>query len=169
MVSNGSLLPLQCYPFDDHHPPNFSLIGPFCEDVHAWLSKDERNVAAVHCKAGKGRTGVMICCYLLYSRFASDAQAVLDFYGQKRTMDEKGVTIPSQRRYIHYYDRHLRSRLPYKTVKLYLRTIVLDPVPAFKNIGIGKRLFQLLLFCCVSFGSSPSSSAASENVCTAWN
>jgi phosphatidylinositol-3,4,5-trisphosphate 3-phosphatase and dual-specificity protein phosphatase PTEN len=71
---------------------------------------------------------------------------VLDFYGQKRTMDEKGVTIPSQRRYIHYYDRLLRQELVYKTVKLYLRTIVLDPVPAFKNIGIGKNHFTLMLF-----------------------
>ena len=56
-------------------------------------------------------------------------------------MDEKGVTIPSQRRYIHYYDRLLRRGLVYKTVKLYLRCIVLDPVPAFKNIGIGKTFF----------------------------
>ena len=70
--------------------------------------------------------------------FCFSLQGVLDFYGQKRTMDEKGVTIPSQRRYIHYYDRLLRRGLVYKTVKLYLRCIVLDPVPAFKNIGIGK-------------------------------
>jgi phosphatidylinositol-3,4,5-trisphosphate 3-phosphatase/dual-specificity protein phosphatase PTEN len=108
--------------------------------VHAWLSQDERNVAAVHCKAGKGRTGVMICCYLLYSGHFTDAQGVLDFYGQKRTMDEKGVTIPSQRRYIHYYDRLMRRNLVYNSVKLYLRCIVLDPVPTFKNIGIGKTM-----------------------------
>ena len=36
----------------------------FSSSVKEWM-KDERNVIAVHCKGGKGRTGTMICVYLI--------------------------------------------------------------------------------------------------------
>lgn len=52
--------------FDDHNPPPFEMIYKFCADCYKFVHFKKENIAAIHCKAGKGRTGVMICCYLVF-------------------------------------------------------------------------------------------------------
>ena len=49
----------------DHNPAPLVCLGPFCESAKRWLDADPRNVVAVHCKAGKGRTGMMICALMV--------------------------------------------------------------------------------------------------------
>lgn len=101
------------FPFNDHNPPPFRLIYEFCLDVVDYLEDYETDVkdrvVAIHCKAGKGRTGVMISCLLLYLKYFETAQESLDYYSETRTMDGKGVTIPSQQRYVRYFEQHLRE------------------------------------------------------------
>ncbi|XP_055593559.1 phosphatidylinositol 3,4,5-trisphosphate 3-phosphatase and dual-specificity protein phosphatase PTEN isoform X4 [Uranotaenia lowii] len=115
------------YPFKDHNPPDIELITAFCRDVDEYLRADPKNVVAVHCKAGKGRTGTMISCYLMYSRQFNTAGEALDYYAQQRTNDAKGVTIPSQRRYVEYYASLLQSNELYRSVTLYLCEIRVTP------------------------------------------
>ncbi|KAJ1957693.1 hypothetical protein IWQ62_005035 [Dispira parvispora] len=96
-----------CYPFRDHTPPTLDQIHGFCQDVHDWLEKDRYHVAVVHCKAGKGRTGTMICAYLLFSKGVRSVEDAMGVFGSLRTVNGRGVTIPSQKRYLNYYAKYL--------------------------------------------------------------
>ncbi|XP_010528377.1 PREDICTED: phosphatidylinositol 3,4,5-trisphosphate 3-phosphatase and protein-tyrosine-phosphatase PTEN1 [Tarenaya hassleriana] len=104
------------FPFDDNHVPSLHMIKLFCESVYAWLSQDSRNIAVIHCMAGKGRTGLMVSAYLVYSGMT--AEEALEMYAQRRTTNNNGVSIPSQRRYVKYWSDSLRfprgvgNRLP---------------------------------------------------------
>jgi hypothetical protein len=55
-----------CFPFDDHNCPPLPLLKSFCDSAYDWLKQDMDHMVVVHCKAGKSRTGLMICCLLLY-------------------------------------------------------------------------------------------------------
>jgi protein-tyrosine phosphatase len=46
-------------------------------------------VIAVHCKAGKGRTGLMICCWLIHSQTCATSREAIELFGKERTKDRK--------------------------------------------------------------------------------
>ncbi|RXG67519.1 Phosphatidylinositol 3,4,5-trisphosphate 3-phosphatase and dual-specificity protein phosphatase PTEN [Armadillidium vulgare] len=109
--------------FADHNPPPLNEIQPMCDDISKWLNLDKKNVAVVHCKAGKGRTGVMICCFMIHSKIKLTSKDALDFYDDKRTHDRKGVTIPSQRRYVEYYAKLVSNGFKYKPYFVRLKEV----------------------------------------------
>lgn len=115
------------YPFDDHNTPPYEMIREFCEDVQTWLNQDELNIAVIHCKAGKGRTGLMICAWLLFSRMWPNPDQALSYYASMRTHNQKGVTIPSQLRYVRYF--HEGLDLAYAPRPLLLTKIIFHTLP----------------------------------------
>eukprot|EP00249_Psilotum_nudum_P024193 c29118_g2_i3 orf=1728-2834(-) len=98
-----------CFPFDDHNCPPLQLIAAFCQSAYAWLKEDLENIVVVHCKAGMARTGLMISSLLLYLKFFPTAEESISYYNQKRCVDGKGLVLPSQVRYVKYFERVLRN------------------------------------------------------------
>jgi len=123
------------FPFDDHNAPQFELIEAFCKDVETWMKEDDKNIVVVHCKAGKGRTGLMICCWLLYCKMWEKTEDSLRFYAALRTYNQKGVTIPSQIRYVNYFGNAVRENLKYTPRTVLLRKILLQPLPKDTNLS----------------------------------
>ncbi|RAR09740.1 phosphatases ii [Stemphylium lycopersici] len=94
------------YPFPDHHPPPFALIPNIMASMRNWLHEKKGRVVVVHCKAGKGRSGTASCSYLI-SEEGWPVHKALDRFTERRMRPNmgKGVSIPSQLRWIDYVDR----------------------------------------------------------------
>lgn len=183
----------QHFGFDDRNPCPLEMIAPFCRDVHSWLGKDEGNVAALHCRAGKGRTGMMISCYLLHayhyrhssSNSSSDlgggldpsgrdegssssgkvgcriAEEALTTFGNDRTKNGRGVTIPSQMRYVGYYQRVLEG-FDVKPKSYRIERVKLNGVPDFASLAAGGGCDPFLRVTEATF--DPSAVAVKKNV-----
>ncbi|RDX90278.1 Phosphatidylinositol 3,4,5-trisphosphate 3-phosphatase and protein-tyrosine-phosphatase PTEN2A [Mucuna pruriens] len=127
------------FPFSDHNCPPIELIASFCQSAYSWLKEDIQNVVVVHCKAGMGRTGLMICSLLLFLKASHDnqhqrlsvvvhffylgilqfftvnfvlqffptAEEAIDYFNHKRCVDGKALVLPSQIRYVKYFERTL--------------------------------------------------------------
>jgi len=55
--------------FPDHYAPPVEVAWTLCSTMDGWLKASPSHVAVVHCLAGKGRTGAIIACYLLFSGY----------------------------------------------------------------------------------------------------
>ena len=95
----------------DHHAPTLRLLFEACKIISSYLSENDANAVFIHCNAGKGRTGTLICCYLMYCNFVKSAQDAITYYGWKRLRSGKGVTVSSQVRYIFYFELALAGKV----------------------------------------------------------
>lgn len=120
------------YDWEDHHSPAMIMLAEACHSIVQFLEQDPENVIYVHCKAGKGRTGTLICCYLMFSGFADTAQNSITYYGWKRFSHGRGVTQPSQIRYIFYFEK-LLSRAITCPKRVILKYLIIENLPNIKN------------------------------------
>jgi len=103
------------YPWPDHHPPPFRVVGMAMAGMKRWLSgidgegteeEKKKRVVVVHCKAGKGRSGTMACSYLISECGWTPEDALARFTERRmRPGFGQGVSIPSQLRWVGYVGR----------------------------------------------------------------
>lgn len=96
--------------FPDHQVCPLWKVPVVCKTIVDFLQQHPENVAAVHCKAGKGRTGMIMACLLMHVKKAKRASEALAYYDRKRTYNGKGVTIPSQIRWVNHYEAIIREQ-----------------------------------------------------------
>lgn len=117
------------YPMKDHYPPSpFSLAEEFCIDVKSWLSV-EGNVAVIHCKAGKGRTGVMICCFLMYLNLFHNYKDAIQFYAYRRTTDGNVLHLSRQKLFLKDFNTFVKNGSKLPEEKSDIKQLVIYNVP----------------------------------------
>lgn len=125
---------------DDHNVPSLEDMLKYTASVREWMAADPKNIIAIHCKGGKGRTGTLVCTWLIDSDQFESAQDSLEYFGERRTDKSRsckfqGVETPSQSRYVGYYEimkTKFNRRLP-PPISLRIKSIRIHSIA-----GVGK-------------------------------
>lgn len=108
-------------PLDDHTAPDLFTLLHTVEDMKQYLDGDVKNVVVIHCKAGKGRTGLFTCALLLKLGICDTAEAAIHRFAHARSTDGTAtVENPSQVRYVEYVAYVLGHRLESQYTLRYL-------------------------------------------------
>ena len=111
--------------------------------ISNYFIENPKNVVVVHCNAGKGRTGTLISCFLIYSGLADTAKEAITYYGWKRFKHGKGVTQPSQVRYVYYFEQVYKRQIKSPSLKT-VEKIVIHTIPQISNSGKVKPYVEIL-------------------------
>ena len=135
------------FPFADHGVPPLAVVDELAHSVQNWVTSAPERIVCIHCLAGKGRTGLMVCAALLLLGSFSSAGDAMAFYGERRMKNKKGVTQASQRRWVEYYQQSLTGRVDMQLQRTLVQVRV-DGYPASKHLSLqvitpgGKQLLD---------------------------
>ena len=80
---------------------------------------------------GKGRTGTVIACYMLYCGLFDSPAKALTYFAERRSKIHKGVIQPSQLRYVDYFGQIIKSRKTPIVKEVQISKIVMNGIPNF--------------------------------------
>lgn len=114
------------YPYPDHCAPRISLIANIVKDMEKIKKEDPEVTFFIHCKAGRGRSGTVAAAYMTYSKLVPSMDVATYLVNEKRSPTKIGITIPSQYRFLNYYEFLLNNGWPPQK-KIIIRKIALSP------------------------------------------
>lgn len=98
------------HPVKDHQPFPFAMLVRIATEIRDYIELDPKNVAFVHCKCGKGRTGSVVAAYLMLYHGMTYSQAIFTFTQKRiRLGILNGISIKSQQRFLQYVDGWARA------------------------------------------------------------
>lgn len=139
--------------FPDHHSPPLSVMWSIYSIIDFWLARDDQNVVAIHCLAGKGRTGLTIICTLLMQGFFNSVpgktkdiiNAAINYFLDKRG---DGVENPDQVRFIYQFVQSMNTMGTdaYKITSQHLQPLIFisDLILYNLPVGVGEPLHPRL-------------------------
>ena len=106
--------------------------------VSLWLQSSNDKCAVIHCKGGKGRTGMMVTAFILYDYRETNEFEALEYFAKMRTdLTKKGslqkVSSPSQLRYVKYFYLliHIADMLTYDELLEQTNSVNPNDAPKF--------------------------------------
>lgn len=120
------------FSFPGSPSPPLGLLLKLLMSIESWLKADERNVAALHCLTGKGRTSTVLAAFLCWIGEAGFANitAALEYIAKCKHLTLEDLIIPSQRRYASYFANMLDGVRPSQP-PLMLKRIIMTTSPTF--------------------------------------
>ena len=153
-LTGREAIPVAYFPMMDHNPGSLRMLFFFCLDALLFLAMHPDNMISVHCKAGKGRTGVMICSFMMFMEGTEEATEAVEQFNFRRTMDNQGgLKIASQLRYIYYFQSFLQFHFK-KPFKQILSQYIADP-QAFDQLFAPSQILKLTSICIGPFNTNP--------------
>jgi hypothetical protein len=118
--------------------PQFDMLIRFLRRAESFMDQSPQNVIAIHCKGGKGRTGVFVCAWLRYSLFRENSKDAMDYFASRRSgrkaKHTQGVTGASQRRYLEYLDKAITMG-GFRANELFLVKVRVHTCPHMQSDG----------------------------------
>lgn len=113
---------------------SLDAVSEMCMSIHRFLKQDEKNVLVVHCFAGFTRSAALLAAYLAWTdSFDSPAKALPFVVERLKDFGIRSV-VPSQHRYLGYYQQVLGGTNP-QVQPVKIARLILNGVPDFGSVS----------------------------------